>query len=155
MTPPPSPPRTAEQRKQDTLDRLEHDVDAWVATADAKTGTPYLVPLSFLWDGSTLLIATASASPTARNLLAGGTLRLGIGPTRDVVMIEATAEPLTTTEIPGDAADDFAATTGFDPRTLTTSYHYFRIRPNLVQAWREANEIEGREVLRDGTWLVP
>ncbi|MET7302272.1 pyridoxamine 5'-phosphate oxidase family protein [Embleya sp. NPDC005575] len=155
MTPPPSHPRTAEQRKQDTLDRLEHDVDAWVATADAKTGTPYLVPLSFLWDGSTLLIATASASPTARNLLAGGALRLGIGPTRDVVMIEATAEPVTTSEIPGDVADGFAEKSGFDPRVLTTSYHYFRIRPNLVQAWREANEIKGRDVLRDGTWLIP
>ncbi|MFF7245271.1 pyridoxamine 5'-phosphate oxidase family protein [Embleya sp. NPDC008237] len=155
MTSPPSPPRTAEQRKQDTLDRLEHDVDAWVATADARTGTPYLVPLSFLWDGDTLLIATASASPTARNLLAGGTLRLGIGPTRDVVMIEATAEPLTPAEIPGDTADGFAAKTGFDPRKLTTSYHYFRIRPNLVQSWREANELAGREVFRDGTWLVP
>jgi hypothetical protein len=31
MTP---PPRTQEQRKQDTLNRLEHDIDAWVATAD-------------------------------------------------------------------------------------------------------------------------
>ncbi|MFI6581210.1 pyridoxamine 5'-phosphate oxidase family protein [Embleya sp. NPDC050493] len=155
MTSPPSPPRTAEQRKQDTLDRLEHDVDAWVATADARTGTPYLVPLSFLWDGDTLLIATASASPTARNLPAGGTLRLGIGPTRDVVMIEATAEPLTPAEIPGDTADAFAAKTGFDPRKLTTSYHYFRIRPKLVQSWREANELAGREVFRDGAWLVP
>jgi hypothetical protein len=41
-------PRTPEQRKQDALNRLEHDTDAWVATADAESGTPYLVLLSFL-----------------------------------------------------------------------------------------------------------
>lgn len=38
-----APPRPLEQRKKDTLHRLDHDVDAWVATADP-VGTPYLVP---------------------------------------------------------------------------------------------------------------
>ena len=45
MTP---PARTAQQREADTLRRLSGDVDTWVATADPATGTPYLVPLSFL-----------------------------------------------------------------------------------------------------------
>ena len=43
--------RSAAQRKQDTLARLERDVDAWIATANEGSGTPYLVPLSFWWDG--------------------------------------------------------------------------------------------------------
>ena len=55
----------------DTLERLRHDVDLWVASASAE-GEAYLVPLSFHWDGSTLTIATPSASPTARNLLRAG-----------------------------------------------------------------------------------
>jgi hypothetical protein len=38
------------------------------------------VPLSFLWDGATLLIATPAASPTSRNLQATGKVRLGVGP---------------------------------------------------------------------------
>ena len=38
MTP---PARTPQQRKADTLRRLEHDVDTWVATADPASGTPY------------------------------------------------------------------------------------------------------------------
>jgi Pyridoxamine 5'-phosphate oxidase len=84
------PPRSPQQRKQDTLNRLEHDADAWVATADAATGTPYLVPLSFYWDGSGVLIATPAANPTSRNLQATGKVRLGIGPTRDLVLIEGT-----------------------------------------------------------------
>jgi hypothetical protein len=33
------PPRTRRQRKRDTLQRLERDVDAWVATADPGGGT--------------------------------------------------------------------------------------------------------------------
>lgn len=57
-----APPRTLAQRTQDTRRRLDEDVDAWVATAD-RAGTPYLVPLSFLWDGETLLISTSAGNP--------------------------------------------------------------------------------------------
>jgi len=34
-----------------------HDIDVWVASASAD-GAPYLVPLSFDWDGEALLMAT-------------------------------------------------------------------------------------------------
>ena len=151
MTP---PARTSRQRKQDTLNRLEHDVDAWVASADPADGTPYLVPLSFLWDGGTLLIATPSASPTSRNLQATGKARLGIGPTRDVVLIEGTVRALPATEPPAEVGDAFAAKTGFDPRKLTTPYPYFRIHPQRLQAWRESNELNGRDLMRGGQWVV-
>jgi len=151
MTP---PPRTRRQRKQDALRRLERDTDAWVATADAGSGTPYLVPLSFLWDGETLLVATPSASPTSRNLQATGKLRLGIGPTRDLVLIQATVQAsVAAGEIPDEVGDAFAAKTGFDPRQLT-GYLYFRIHPQRLQAWREANELPGRDLMRDGQWVV-
>ncbi|MFE6756374.1 pyridoxamine 5'-phosphate oxidase family protein [Streptomyces sp. NPDC057684] len=147
------PARTAKQRKQDTLDRLERDEDVWVATADGENATPYLVPLSFLWDGATLLLATPAASPTGRNLRSTGRARLGVGPTRDVVMIEGTAQTLTAAELPGDVGDAFAAKTGFDPRTLTSEYLYFRVTPRRVQAWREANELAGRDLMREGEWI--
>ena len=152
MTP---PARTPKQRKQDALNRLEHDTDAWVATADGGSGTPYLVPLSFLWDGVTLLVATPSSSPTSRNLLATGKVRLGIGPTRDVVLIEGTVHALAATEIADDVGDAFAAKTGFDPRLLATPYLYFRIHPQRLQAWCEDNELEDRELMRGGEWVVP
>jgi hypothetical protein len=150
-----APARTLEQRKQDTLRRLEHDVDAWVATADGESGTPYLVPLSFLWDGATLLVATPAASPTGRNLQATGRVRLGIGPTRDVVLVEGTVQTLTPAELSEAVGDLFAAKTGFDPRRLANPYLFFRIRPQRVQAWREADELTGRELMRGGEWLVP
>ena len=119
MTP---PARSQVRRKQDALHRLEHDTDAWVTTADGEGGTPYLVPLSFLWGDVTLLIATPSSSLTGRNLQATGRVRLGVGPTRDVVLIEWIAQALAATEIPGEVGDAFAAKTGFDPRRLTTPH---------------------------------
>ena len=148
------PARSKEQRKRDVLERLEHDVDAWVATADGESGTPYLVPLSFLWDGATVLVATAASSPTGRNLAGTGTVRLGIGLTRDVVLIEGTVDAVPSSEIPDDVGDAFAAKTGFEPRALNEPYVYFRIQPQRMQAWREANEIAGRDLMRDGRWLV-
>lgn len=147
MIPPPRPPV---QRKKDTLHRLEHDVDAWVATADL-TGTPYLVPLSFLWDGQTLLISTAATNPTARNIRANGRVRLTVGHSRDVVLIEGSAAVVD--EVTDEVGDAFAANTGFDPRKLR-NYPYFRIRPELIQAWREANEIGGRDLMVAGEWRV-
>ena len=151
MTP---PARAPGQRKLDALNRLDHDIDAWVATAGPGDGTPYLVPLSFLWDGTTLLVATPSASVTSRNLQATGRARLGVGPTRDLVMIEGTVHSAqAATDIPAQTGDAFAAKTGFEPRELT-GYLYFHIRPQRIQAWREANELEGRELMRNGHWVV-
>jgi len=153
MTMPPA--RTLEQRQQDTRHRLEQDVDAWIATADPDRGTPYLIPLSYLWDDATLLVSTPASSPTGRNLQATGKVRIGVGPTRDVVLIDGTVvETVPAGGIPQDVGDAFAEKTGFDPRELATPYLYFRIRPNRVQAWREVNELDERDIMRDGAWLV-
>lgn len=152
MTP---PARGARQRQQDTLRRFEHDVDAWVATADGGSGTPYLIPLSFLWDGTALWFATPTASPTIRNLRASGKVRLTLGETRDVVLVEGTAEVVPVSELTAGLGDAFAAKAGFDPRSSRAPFHYFRVRPRRIQAWREVNELDGRDLMRDGEWLVP
>jgi hypothetical protein len=34
-----------------------------------------------------------------------------------------------------------------------TRYLYFRIHPRRMQAWREADELEGPELMRYGRWL--
>lgn len=118
------PARTPEQRKLDTLDRLEHDVDAWVATADSGSRTPYLVPLSCLWDGTTLLIATPASSTTSRNLQSTGRVRLGIGPTRDLVLIEGTVQLLVAAEISDEVGYAFAAKTGAPATLIPAQAHY-------------------------------
>jgi Pyridoxamine 5'-phosphate oxidase len=146
-------PRSHAQRRRDTEQRLTRDVDVWVASASAD-GAPYLVPLSFDWDGEALLVATPADSPTGRNLAATRTVRLGLGLTRDVSMIDGDVEVLEIDALPQDRGDRFAARTGFDPRELAAPYRWFRIRPQRIQAWREVDELPGRELLRDGRWLA-
>ena len=124
-----------------------------MASASAD-GTPYLVPLSFDRDGEALLVATPADSPTGRNLAASRTVRLGLGHTRDVSMIDGAVEVLEIEALPQERADRFAARTGFDPRAEVTQYRWFRISPRRIQAWREINELPDRELMRDGRWLV-
>ena len=145
-------PRSRSQRRRDTEHRLTHDNDVWVASASAE-GAPYLVPLSFDWDSEALLTATPTASPTGTNLAATLTVRLGLGPTRDVSMIEGDVEVLEIGALPQERGDRFAARTGFDPRALSTPYRWFRIFPRRIQAWREVDELPDRELMRDGRWL--
>jgi hypothetical protein len=133
------PARSAAQRVADTLHRLEHDVDAWVATA-APDGEPCLVPLSFLWDGAALLFSTMDSNPTARNLAANGRARVALGPTRDVVLMECAVEQV---DPAPEVVEAFAAKTGFRPGKR---YVYLRMTPLRVQAWREVNELAEREV---------
>ena len=145
-------PRSRGQRRRDTEHRLAEDQDLWVATA-SPDGSPYLVPLSFEWDGQTVLLATPRDSPTGSNLAAGRTVRLGVGPTRDVTMVDGEVAVLEIDELPAERADRFARRTGFDPRDLATPYRWFLVRPRRVQAWREADELTGRDLMRDGRWL--
>ena len=144
-------PRSHPQRRYDTEHRLIHDVDVWVASASAE-GAPYLVPLSFDWDGEALLVATPANSPTAKNLAATRAVRLALGHTRDVSMIDGEVEPLEIDALPQERGDRFAARAGFDPRALPTRYRWFRIIPRRIQAWREVNELPDRELMRDGRW---
>ncbi|MGA6167022.1 pyridoxamine 5'-phosphate oxidase family protein [Amycolatopsis magusensis] len=142
-------PRAFEDRLRDTRAKLETEVDAWVATSGSPGGV-HLIPLSYLWDGTAFLIATPRATVTSRNLFADPRTRLSLGPPRDVVLIDGTATPVDITTETGDA---FAARTGFDPRELAEPYQYFRIEPQRIQAWREANEVPGRTLMRNGHWL--
>ena len=146
-------PRSRAQRRRDTEHRLTHDIDVWVASASAD-GAPYLVPLSFDWDGKALLMATPADSPTGRNLAASRAVRLGVGHTRDVSMIEGEVEVLEIEALPQELGEGFAARTGFDPRALAAPCCWFRICPRRIQAWREVDELPDRELMRDGRWLV-
>ena len=141
--------RPLDVRKQDTLDRLAKDVDAWVSTA-SPDGTPYLMPLSFLWSDGTLLLSTARTNPTGRNLLANPVVQLTVGEVRDVIHMAGTVEVVEPTDAEGEA---FAAKAGFDPRPLP-NYPFFRVTPTRIQAWREVNELKDRVLMDNGVWVV-
>jgi hypothetical protein len=145
-------PRPIEQRHREALDRLEHDRDVWVATADAG-GEPCLVPLFFWWNGEEVWLSTRESNPTGRNLGASGRVRLSFGDTRDVVLMGGTARVLARDELPAGVGEAFAAKGGWDPRKDSPAYVFYAVRPRWVQAWGTVAEMRDRDLMRDGVWL--
>ncbi len=127
--------------------------DCWVATASSSP-EPYLVPLTLAWFEERIILATARRSPTARNLAAHGRARVGLGPTRDVVLIEAVLAETIPVGAAGAVGDAYASQNDWDPREAGDSYVFLALRPLRVQAWRELNEIPDRLLMADGVWLV-
>jgi hypothetical protein len=151
-------PRTLEQRKVDTLAKLAAPAaDVWVATASADAdghASSYLVPLSLAWIDERVVLATEAGSATARNIASQGGARLGLGPTRDVVMIDAELEHVySLDEVPVGLARGYAAQADWDPRESGESMRFLVLRALRIQAWREADELPGRTLMRGGTWI--
>jgi hypothetical protein len=151
-------PRTREQRKVDTLAKLAAPgADVWVATAAADSGghaSSYLVPLSLAWIDERVVLATEAGSVTAGNITSQGGVRLGLGPTRDVVMIDAELEHVySLDEVPAGLARGYAAQAGWDPRDSGESMRFLVLRPLRIQAWREPDELPGRTLMRGGAWI--
>ena len=151
-------PRDAAQRKADALAKLSAPAaDIWVASASAAgdSAQAHLVPLSLAWVDERIVLALEANSRTARNLPMGAVARLGLGPTRDVVMIDAQVERIVAAEdAPAEIGDAYAAQSDWDPRAAGVGYVYLVLTPRRIQAWREANELSGRTLMRDGVWLV-
>ena len=78
---------------------------------------------------------------------------MALGPTRDVVILEGALE-----FIPVGADDELAEAhakkAGFDARRSQQENVYIRMTPRKIQAWREVNELAGRDVMKDGRWLA-
>ena len=142
-------PRTAAQRRVDTLRTLRQSRDVWVASADA-AGVAHLIPLSFLWDEH-VIMATPEASKTARNLRRTGWARVALPSADDVVIIEGTVDFVAIAAAVG-FAEAHATATGFDPRAEPEGYVYIRLTPSRIQAWRDVAELAGRTIMRDGRW---
>jgi Pyridoxamine 5'-phosphate oxidase len=149
-----APPRSRIERIDDTRRKLGSEPDVWVAMAD-EDGAPYLVPRSLCWDGQHVVVGAETRSRTVQNLLRSGTARLGLGPTRDVVLIDAAVTASwPASEVPADVADAYAARAGWDPRREAPSYSYVQLEPRRIQAWREANELQGRTLVPTASGLA-
>ena len=145
--------RDREIRKADSLAMLATPaIDVWVATASDARG-PHLVPLSLAWVDERAVIAVEESSVTAHNLTESGKARLAVGPTRDVVMLDAVLEKAVDVMADEALGTAYAQQTDWDPRS-NTGYVFLVLRPVRIQAWREANEIPGRTLMRDGRWLI-
>lgn len=134
------------------------DADAWVATASAD-GKEHMVPLSVAWAGDTFVVVTPERTPTARNIRASRRARLGLGSTRDVVLVDVRLDAArTVANAPDHQLHAFATQAGWDPRTDDANgdvgYVVFDLAPVQVLVWRDEAEIPGRVVMRDGRWIT-
>jgi hypothetical protein len=151
-------PRSFSQRKADALALLRTPaIDGWVATASIGgdgIARAHLVPLSLAWLNDRLVLALAADSLTARNIAATGAARVAVGPTRNVVIADAVLErSVEVAKAPAELADGYAGQADWDPRTEREPYLFLVLRPERILAWREANEIAGRTLMRGGVWL--
>jgi hypothetical protein len=147
--------RSRSQRRADAILSLETQNHLWIATASSELPDPYLVPVSFAWTGAAVVIATASKSPTARNLFASKIARLAVGPTDDVVLVDVALEAAIGVDTaPSEVADLYAQQSDWDPRTGTDlPSHYFVLAPTRIQAWRLASELPDRTIMQDSRWI--
>jgi hypothetical protein len=145
--------RSAAQRKSDAIEKLNEDHDVWVATAD-DGGIAHLVPLSLCWHDGMVVVAVEASSRTARNASASGQARLALGPTRDVVMIDAQASVVARQEAGPAITGAYRERTGWEPGSDGGDWVYVLLRPARIQVWRDVDEIAGRTVMADGTWLA-
>ena len=102
-----------------------------------------------------VVLAAEAESVTVRNVRESGRARLGFGPTRDVVIIDVDLNGSVEVTDPaaGAVAEAYASQADWDPRLDPGSYVFLLMRPRRIQAWRESNELSGRLLMRDGTWL--
>ncbi len=144
--------RSTEERKRDVIAALEAQGHMWLTTAHE--GKPAAIGVSSWWDGADIVITTIGTSRSARNLLTSRTASLVAGTPDDAVVIEAGLVE----SIPAADADavarGFKAAMGWEPREVGEGWHFFRLRPSRIQAFRGYEEIEGRDVMRGGRWLA-
>ena len=147
--------RSLEQRKSDALAKLTaNGENVWVASA-SPTGAVHLVPMSHTWNGSQVVLATEPTSVTVANATANKRIRLALGETRDVVIIDAALVAATPkAEATAKLAEAYAAQAGWSPQKESDDYVYLVLEPELIQVWKESEDLAGRTVMRDGAWVT-
>ncbi len=144
-----APARSVAQRVADTQALLAREVDAWFATSDGSR--PWLVPLTIAWHDGLLVAVTSAGSRTVRNLLDHPDVRVSLGHTRDVVLVDGRAEIAGLDDLSPGTLARLTDQLGSDPRSWADAA--IVVRPERVQAWREENELPDRVIFRDGAWV--
>jgi hypothetical protein len=145
--------RDSATRKTETLAALEKNRDVWLATADV-AGRPHLIAVSGWWDGTDLVVATRSATKTARNLAMNPTAKVARGAPSDAILLDVQMIDSGAVEDSPELCQGFAAAVGWDPREEGQGWMLFRLRPNRIQAYRGYEELEGRDVMLRSRWVV-
>lgn len=144
-------PRPLRERRAAAVEHLRSNDNLWFATASDGRG-PHLIPVSYGWDGTRLTTATFESSRTLKNVRAQPKVRVAVGSTGDVLIVDATAAIVPVTDIDPAAADGYAQAAGNDPRSVP-GFTYIQLEPERMLVWRGPREFAGRTVMRHGVWL--
>lgn len=90
--------RSLLERQVAARERLGSPQNMWLATASDGNG-PHLIPVSYWWDGSLIITATPENSRTMKNIRTQPRVRLSIGATADVLMIDAVGKAVPVVEL--------------------------------------------------------
>ena len=144
--------RSIQERKRDVIAVLEAQKHMWLTTAHE--GRPHAIGVSAWWDGTDLVVTTVGTSRTADNLRETRAATLIAGTPDDAVVIAADLVESMPAAGADRVAKGFSSAMGWDPRDVGEGWHFFRLRPARIQAFRGYDEIGGREVMRGGRWLA-
>jgi hypothetical protein len=144
-------PKPMLERAAHARELIATERDAWVASATSD-GEAYMIPLTYHWNGSSMLFSTPERSRTIRDLKRTGRTRIALPSARDVVILDGLVE-LLDPAVEVASIDAFAAQHGWDPRLEPNAYAFFRFTPERIQAWSVASELPTRDVMRAGRWL--
>jgi Pyridoxamine 5'-phosphate oxidase len=146
------PIRTVAERAAHARSRLLSDHSVWIATG-AEDGIPHLVPLSLAWLNGTIVVATPSTTPTARNASNSGRARAALDSTDDVVIFDADVETYSFDDAPASLVNGYIERVGWDPRDNPGTWSLLVLRPRTGHVWNGPAEVDGRTIIGDGHWL--
>ena len=136
----------------DVIARLERESNVWVATA-SPAGVPHLIPLSLAWDGTCVLVATPTDSPTVRNAASSGSAKVALDSADEVVLIDGEVEVIDFGAANRSAIDAYVERVGWNPAEQGGDWSLLSIAPKTVRAWNGVAEMQGRTIMKDGAWL--
>jgi hypothetical protein len=145
--------RTRTARIADCLAAFDRERDCWVATGRAG-GDAHLIPLSFCWDGERIVIATRADALTVSALRRSNRVRISLPSTDDVVIVDAIAQLVSTSDIDAATHHQFCMVAGFDPCIERDPFVFALLTPARIQAWRNVEELKGRVIMDQGRWLA-
>ena len=146
------PPRSKRERRSHVLDMLSRENKLWIATA-SQDGIAHLVPFSFVWDGSHVVMATREDNPAARNAARTGKARLALGDFSDVVLIDGSLRLVRPEDVDAGIADRLYLVSAIDGR-LAPGFIYLQLTPSRIQTWWSVSELGTPTIMRDGQWLA-
>lgn len=143
--------RPENERKAAALHRLETEDNVWIATA-SDAGLPHLIPLSLAWDGTRIIVATPTDSPTVRNAESSRRARASLESADDVVLIDGTVEVIDLASADPDLVQLHRDRVGWAIPAPVEDWSFLAITPRVIRAWNSPAEMAGRVIMRHGSW---